>query len=102
MQNERVNHFSLKSIFRWSLCCSSPRRIMKWMTFWTTFSGYFCLAKSWRMECSDTWEPMANRRLSCFSTRLRSSWSSLVVNPSAPDSDPDMAASIVETWNNLK
>lgn len=43
-----------------------------------------CLVKSWMMLCSDTWEPMAKRRLSCFSMRLSNSWSSWLVKPSTP------------------
>lgn len=43
-----------------------------------------CRMKSWTMLCSDTWEPMAKRRLSCFSMRDSISWSSCVVKPSAP------------------
>lgn len=43
-----------------------------------------CRMKSCTMLCSDTCEPMAKRRLSCFSIRDSISWSSCVVKPSAP------------------
>ena len=43
-----------------------------------------CRMKSWTSTCSDTCEPMTNRRRTCFSTREISSWSSRVVNPSMP------------------
>ena len=36
-------------------------------TFWTCLSSYFCLEKSCRMVCCDTWLPMANLFFSCFS-----------------------------------
>lgn len=43
-----------------------------------------CLVKSWTMLCSDTWEPIAKRLFSCFSTREIISWSSWEVKPSTP------------------
>lgn len=46
-----------------------------------------CLVKSWTMLCSDTWEPMAKRLFSCFSTREIISWSSCEVKPSTPEEE---------------
>lgn len=43
-----------------------------------------CLVKSCTMLCSETWEPMAKRRFSCFSMRVSISWSSWLVKPSTP------------------
>lgn len=39
------------------------------------------------MLCSDTWEPMAKRLFSCFSTREIISWSSCEVKPSTPEEE---------------
>lgn len=44
-----------------------------------------CFKKSCTMLCSDTWEPMANLLLSCFSILEITSWSSSEVKPSAPE-----------------
>lgn len=54
------------------------------MTFCMARSGYFCRRKSCSMVCSDTCEPTAKRRFSCFSIRVSISWSSSDVKPSAP------------------
>lgn len=43
-----------------------------------------CFRKSCTMLCSDTWEPIANLLFNCFSTLVKTSWSSSDVNPSAP------------------
>lgn len=58
-----------------------------------------CLKLTAMIFCSETCEPIAKRRFSCFSMRFSISWSSSVVKPSAPAKLPVIAASKVDTWN---
>ena len=52
--------------------------------------------------CSETFDPMGNRFFSCRSIFLTSSWSVLDVNPSAPEREPERAASRVDTWKSRR